>query len=191
MSDRATPLHLLARLAADSGHDLCLACHLHGRQQAGTLSTPARDTGDLAVEAAAACELLATELTIGASLIAQGSRRTGLLRSLVATRVALHLLPEVFRDGDGRFALALDDDGAPPAEPQLPGSALDDGATRLRAHLQQDDHGDWVDPHVVAGDVADVHDHIVRTLLWHELFGTDPVDPDGSCPDCDVDQDEW
>ena len=177
------PMHLLLELTDNVGHELCLQCLSLNTQPAGTLTSAARDSGSLTPEAAAACELLACELRSGFLHRADGGldHRQILRRVLVFCRATLVLLPPVLSDWDGRFALTFGADDAAPPQPALYDMVCHAYADRLSAHLQEYDRDDWVDPNVIAGDVANVLDMTIRTFTWHELF--DPtyaaVDADG------------
>lgn len=180
------PIELLLELSDDAGHDLCCLCVQQQRTPADTSRRPMRDDdtdrSDLTVLGAAACELLATELRCATLHVQDGvwTEREALLRILAAARITLDLLPPVIGDWAGRYELAPDEDRLvlPPSADH--GGPFSSCAMRLTRHLAENDAGDWVDPTLIAGDVADLHDHVLGVVLWHEMFGDWPV-PDGVC----------
>jgi len=168
MNTTHDPIELLLDLAADHGLELCAHCLAENTEEAGELQGPLDDAGDLTGVEIAACELLLRVAFISRVLVARGhlGQHQLALRIRVAARITSLLIPPVMWDHEGRYVLAADADGyLPHAEGAELG--LSRAEDRLRDYVREHDAGEWVDPHAVAGAVADLHD---AARLLHALL---------------------
>ena len=159
MTTSHDPLTQLLDLAHDLGHELCVGCLATDLREAGALTDPLRDSGDLSPLATAACELLLTETAISSPTGADLDDSTGpsLIRLRVAARLTGLLLPPALIDVYSRYAIELGPDGVLPDVTEFE-PLLRAAVGRLQAYLDEHDTGGWVDPNAVAGAVADIHD---------------------------------
>lgn len=177
ISSAPDPLDIALCIAARRGLDLCLNCLAVSTEEAGVLDAPLRDSGDLDSDDVAILDTLLREYRLGDDLCYTGqwTAMQAVVRLRIVARIASLVLPPCVHDYEGRFAVVLDEDGHLPNLIDAQ-NTLSLHVRRLEGYLAEHDSGEWIDPNVIAGQVANVHDaaRAAEVLLGFMQSQTEP-----------------
>lgn len=169
-------LNMILGLASEAGVQIDPDDVFNSSREAGTITAAHRDCPDMTPWAPAACDLVIKESRFKPIYLAQygASPYEIACRMRMCAYVASTIMPTTLIDVFGRYSLGIDEDGEVPKAEHIE-HWLDQAVEVLAGYLAEYDSSGWIDPHVLAGAVADVHDAARMSMAAHEIGGTDDV----------------
>jgi hypothetical protein len=161
---------LALQLAEEAGHPLCWPCLLEDNTEAGTLDRPDRRIHDLLPRHIALVDLLLNDVALCDVLVVIGKLKPAVaaMRLRALAKLVATVMPAVVEDQDGRFGVGLN------GEDRLPSTFWYErevtlAAQAVRSYVDDHDRGEWVDPYVMAGAVADLHDALRDLVALNDV----------------------